>query len=156
MSRTDDGRMLRQFDRQCFEHLVRYTARIPGAEGMVTFANLSPRREVRQIIEQVDYFSSIAQNFEWKIYEFDRPDRLQALLAAESFVADEPEVFMALPLGQPTRQQTFRHRDWEVRRVTNDAGVRNVVTDCIRISSTSDSKKPSNAATTFCVSTRHR
>ena len=87
---------------------MRYTARLPGVEGMVTFADLSPGCEDQQVIEQVDYFSSIQQNFEWKVYEFDRPDRLQALLAAESFVADKPEVFMALPLDRPLRQAPSR------------------------------------------------
>ena len=119
---------IEQFDRECFGHLLRYTARIPGAEGMVTFANLSPGCEVRQIVEQVDYFSSIRQDFEWKVYEFDRPDRLQALLAAELFVADESEVFMVLSLDRRSRKVASCQGAWEVRRVIDDAGVRDVVT----------------------------
>jgi hypothetical protein len=126
---VEDRRQQRieQFDRECFEHLVRYTARIPGAEGMVAYANLKPGCEVQQIIEQVDYFTSIRQNFEWKVYEFDQPHDLQALLAAESFVADEQEAFMVLPLDRPSRQVASRHGAWEIRRVSDDAGVRDVV-----------------------------
>jgi hypothetical protein len=125
---VEDRRQQRieQFDRECFEHLVRYTARIPGAEGMVAYAHLKPGCEAQQITEQVDYFTSIRQNFEWKVYEFDQPRDLQALLAAESFVGDEQEAFMVLPLDRPSRQVTTQGA-WEVRRVNDDAGVRDVV-----------------------------
>lgn len=118
---------IEQFDRQVFEHLVRYTSRNPNAEGLVLYADLSSTCELQQIREQVDYFKSIGQNFEWKVYEFDRPGHLQALLAAESFIADEREAFMIFPIESLSRQVTTRRSTWEVRRVANESGIRDVV-----------------------------
>lgn len=118
---------IEQFDRQAFEHLVRYTARNPNAEGLVLYADLSPACEVQQIREQVDYFKSIKQDFEWKVYEFDRPRHLQVLLAAESFVADEREAFMIFPVESLSRQVATCRSSWEVRRVANESGIRDVV-----------------------------
>lgn len=86
------------FEARQFDHLMRYTPRDPGVEGLVTYTNLRAGLEVAQIQEQIAYFQALHQNFEWKVYEFDRPSNLQKLLESQSFVPGEMEVFMVLSL----------------------------------------------------------
>jgi hypothetical protein len=81
-----------------FDHLVRYTSRHPGVAGLVIYTNLRAGFEVAQIQEQIACFQALRQNFEWKVYEFDRPGNLQKLLESQSFVPGEMEVFMICSL----------------------------------------------------------
>ena len=115
------------FDVHPFDHLMRYTARDPRVEGLVTFANLKEGMEVGQIQEQVVYFRGLRRNFEWKVYGFDRPGNLQELLESQSFVPGEKEVFMVLPLQglalAPKREQPV----WELRVVSDENGLGDVV-----------------------------
>ena len=118
---------IERFARESFDHLVRYVASDAGAEGLVAFANLVPGREREQIREQVEYFRSIGQPFEWKVYELDQPRSLEAILLAESFAAGEREAFMAFQLRESTPYIAPFDGAWRVERVTSERGVRHVL-----------------------------
>ena len=113
--------------RESLGHLVRYVARDLGAEGLVAYASLTTGREVEQIREQVEYFRSIRQDFEWKVYELDQPRSMEALLAAESFVPGEREAFMVYEVRVPTPDIPSSNGEWTVERVISEAGIRDVL-----------------------------
>ena len=81
-------------------HLSRYVAEIPGAQGMVVFAQLDAENSGRTIDEQITYFQEIGQNFEWKVYDFDSPSTLKHLLAERGFEPDENEAFLVLKAAE--------------------------------------------------------
>jgi hypothetical protein len=94
------------FRRESLPHLVRYTPVEEGVEGFVTFADLPPGNEIEAVREQVRYFASLREGFEWKVYDLDRPDSLRLLLEHEGFVPGPGEAFMVLPLDHLEPPQT--------------------------------------------------
>lgn len=115
------------FEARHFEHLVRYTAKDAGVDGLVAYANLRPGFEVAQIQEQIAYFRALRQDFEWKVYEFDRPSNLQQLLESQSFVPGEAEVLMIYSLQRSGSIPKCGSSASDVRRVRDEKGVRDVV-----------------------------
>ncbi len=107
-------RPIRGFRREAFSHLVRYTALVDGAEGFVAFAHLPQGQESRWIREQVEYFRGIGQKFEWKVYDFDQPRNLKALLEAEGFEPGEKEAFMVMPISDQQITDVHPHRPGKV------------------------------------------
>lgn len=114
------------FAAQRFAHLVRYKALDPGTDGLVAFARLAPRKETAQIQAEIDYFRALGQNFEWKIYDFDCPPNLRGLLESRCFAEGDREFFMVLPLSG-ARVEIERNASFEIRRVQDDKGVRDVL-----------------------------
>lgn len=110
-----------------FDHLTRYTPKDPGADGLLAYANLRAGFEVAQIQEQIAYFQTLRQDFEWKVYEFDRPSNLQKLLESQSFVPGEMEVLMIYSLQGYRSIPTSGKSPWDVRMVRDEKGVRDVV-----------------------------
>ena len=49
------------FEAHQFDHLMRYTSRNPGVDGLVAYANLRTGFEVAQIQEQIAYFQALRQ-----------------------------------------------------------------------------------------------
>lgn len=118
---------IERFTREDCGHLVRHVASDPSAEGLVAYAALKAGHEAEQIREQVEYFRSIGQDFEWKVYELDKPISLEALLAAEAFVPGEQEAFMAYEIEGATLDPPFIDRAWKVERVASESGIRDVL-----------------------------
>jgi N-acetylglutamate synthase-like GNAT family acetyltransferase len=114
------------FQRDALPHLVRYHG--PGLEGMVCYTELSAGQEQAQIAEQIAWFRQSGQGFEWKVYEFDQPANLAALLQAHGFVRDEPEAFMVYPLHlfQP-KPLPPALRGLRIVRIHDEAGLHDVV-----------------------------
>lgn len=85
--------------REARQHVVRYTRPAPGAN-FILFSDLAGA-DVDAVIEQeLAYFSSLGQPFEWKVYSHDQPADLKERLEAHGFVSDEPEAIMLLDLQQ--------------------------------------------------------
>ena len=80
-------------------HVVRYTRPAPGAN-FILFSDLAGADVDAVIQEELAYFSSLGQPFEWKVYSHDLPADLKDRLVAQGFTADEPEAIMALDLQQ--------------------------------------------------------
>ena len=53
----------------------------------------------REVIRnELDYFSNHKQDFEWKVYSYDKPDSLKEILAQEGFNIGNPEALMVMKL----------------------------------------------------------
>jgi hypothetical protein len=78
--------------------VVRYVAKIPGEEGSVIYSHLDDASVEAAIQEQIDYFESLGQDFEWKLYDHDRPADLKDRLVAHGFLVEEAEAVLVLDL----------------------------------------------------------
>jgi hypothetical protein len=115
------------FEAHEFDHLMRYTSRDPGVDGLVAYTNLRRGYEVAQIQEEIAYFQALRQNFEWKVYEFDRPSNLQKILESQAFVPGEMEVLMIYSLRGQASITKYEQSLWDVRMVQDEIVVRDVV-----------------------------
>jgi GNAT superfamily N-acetyltransferase len=115
------------FDRRDLGHLVRYTAQAPQSEGFVVFATLTPGLEDAQIEAELAHFRALGQDFEWKVYAFDRPADLRERLQAKGFVADDEETLMTFARASFAG---VRHppTGCEIRRIVDEAAIDDLCT----------------------------
>lgn len=67
-------------------------------EGVITYSQLNEANAEEVIHEQVTYFQSLEQDFEWKVYDYDRPSDLLERLETHGFQVEETEAVMVLDL----------------------------------------------------------
>ena len=102
--------------------VIRWTA--DGGQGWsgISWSGLDDRSADAAIAAQVRYFAALGQQFEWKLYDYDRPADLAARLVAAGFRAEETEALMvaeaaALPAAAPLPPGVT------LQPVTDEAGV---------------------------------
>jgi GNAT superfamily N-acetyltransferase len=101
-------------------NVVRHIDTSDTGEGLITYSHLNEANAEDAIREQVSYFESIGQDFEWKIYDYDRPSDLRERLGLSGFIVKEAEALVVLDLEdapeilwQPVRHNVQRIRDPE-------------------------------------------
>jgi GNAT superfamily N-acetyltransferase len=98
-----DERFLATFPdlrREELPHLVRHVDLV-GHSGRVIYSRLTSDSADAAIEEQVAYFQSVGQEFEWKAYAHDQPPDLVQRLAAHTFEIDETEAILVLDVRDP-------------------------------------------------------
>ena len=80
--------------------VVRWLAPDGQGASCVTWSRLDERTVDAAIAEQVEFFRARQQQFEWKLYDYDRPADLALRLLAAGFVADDEELLMAAETAQ--------------------------------------------------------
>jgi hypothetical protein len=97
--------------REITPNVVRHIDISDSREGVVIYSQLNEANADDTIHEQVSYFESIRQDFEWKVYDYDQPSDLKERLGAYGFIVEEAEAIMVLDLEdapeilwQPVRQ----------------------------------------------------
>ena len=107
--------------------VVRHIDNSGSGEGAVIYSQLSEANADEVIQEQVRFFESLGQDFEWKVYDYDQPPDLKEKLASRGFQVEEAEAIMVLDLvhapeilWQPTRQP--------VQRITEPGKLSDVLT----------------------------
>jgi GNAT superfamily N-acetyltransferase len=106
--------------------VVRHVDISGTGEGMITYSRLSEENVEEAIREQVRYFESLGQDFEWKLYDYDGPPDIKERLAAHGFTVEEEEAIMALDLdlALDVLWQPVRH---DVRRITDPEKLADVI-----------------------------
>lgn len=84
--------------REVAPNVVRHVAKSGTGEGIIIHSQLTEANIEETIREQVAYFESIGQDFEWKVYDYDRPSDLKQRLASCGFEVEEAEAIMVLDL----------------------------------------------------------
>jgi GNAT superfamily N-acetyltransferase len=84
--------------REVTPNVVRHIDISGGREGAVIYNQLNEANVDEIIREQILYFEKIGQDFEWKLYDYDRPSDLKERLAAYGFTVEEEEAIMVLDL----------------------------------------------------------
>ncbi len=88
----------------------------------VLWSALDRSRVDEAIAEQVDHYTALGREFEWKLYGHDQPDDLADRLEAAGFVPEEPETLMVARIADlPT--SSAPPTGIELRPVTDAAGV---------------------------------
>jgi hypothetical protein len=78
--------------------VVRHVDTSDAGEGTIIYSQMEDANADDNIREQVSYFESIGQGFEWKVYDHDRPADLKERLEAHGFTVEEAEAIMVLDL----------------------------------------------------------
>jgi hypothetical protein len=112
--------------REVLPRVVRHVDTSDGREGWIGYSHLDEANAEETIREQVSYFESIGQNFEWKLYDYDQPPDLKERLAAYGFLLEEAEAIMVQDLedAPPLFWEPVNH---QVLRITDPAQVVDVL-----------------------------
>jgi hypothetical protein len=84
--------------REVTPNVVRLLDTSDARDGVVIFSQLNEANADNAIREQVLYFESIGQDFEWKLYDYDQPSDLKERLGSYGFIVEEAEAIMVLDL----------------------------------------------------------
>jgi GNAT superfamily N-acetyltransferase len=106
--------------------IVRHVDSVEDGRGAVIYSRLETAEVAAAIREQVAYFESIGQGFEWKVYDYDTPPDLKERLAAHGFEVEDPDAIMVLDLTQAP-EALFQPAEHDVKRITNPEDVRDVL-----------------------------
>lgn len=82
------------------EGVIRHIPLQPGRNGFVIYSRLDESNADRLIQAQIDRFTSLGVNFEWKLFAHDTPPDLKERLLAHGFVSDEEEAILVLDLQE--------------------------------------------------------
>jgi len=104
--------------REVTPNVVRLVDTSDAGEGVIVWSRLDEATADAVIREQVRYFGAIQQDFEWKVYDYDRPHDLKEQLRAHGFSVEEVEAIMVLDLDEAPEAlwQPVHH---DVRRITH-------------------------------------
>ena len=89
--------------REVMPTVVRYIDTSNTGGGTVIYSQLDESNVDDVIREQISFFESIGQQFEWKVYDYDRPLDLKERLESYGFIAEEAEAIMVLDLEEAPR-----------------------------------------------------
>jgi hypothetical protein len=86
--------------REVTPNAVRHIETSDHGEGVIIYSQLDETNVEDTIREQVSYFESIGQGFEWKVYDYDKPSYLKERLGSYGFIVEEVEAIMVLDLEE--------------------------------------------------------
>lgn len=89
----------------------------PHKAGFIIYSNLTQADAESTIAREIDYFKDLGYDFEWKYFDYDKPDNLPELLEAGGLEKAEEEAVMILPIPHAPSKllQTPQH---DIRKVT--------------------------------------
>lgn len=105
--------------------LVRHVNLAPG-DGMVIYSHLETEAIEATVSEQIAYFESIGQGFEWKVYSHDPPPDLKDRLDARGFEIGEDEAILVLDL-ENTPALLLEPVTADLRRITDPEQIPSVI-----------------------------
>jgi GNAT superfamily N-acetyltransferase len=97
---AEERRDVEDFDthREASQSVVRHTSRF-GGQGAVIYWDLAGADLEAVVREQIRYFESIGQDFEWKVYDHDSPVELGTQLVTLGFKPEAEETIVILDLA---------------------------------------------------------
>lgn len=107
------------------EHVVRHISQF-GEKGFIVTSNINEENSREIIKEEINYFSNLGQDFEWKVYSYDKPDSLKDILVQEGFTIDEPEALMAMKLDDQ-HPLLINDQHFEINEITDEAGIQDII-----------------------------
>jgi hypothetical protein len=113
--------------REVTPNVVRYINTLSTGEGAVVYSRLDETNVDEIIREQVSFFESIGQHFEWKVYDYDRPSDLKERLKSYGFIAEEAEAIMVLDL-EDAPGLLWQPVSPKVQRITDSEKLSDVLT----------------------------
>ncbi len=99
---------------------------LSGRGGCVIYSSLENQDVKSAIQDQIEYFESIGQSFEWKVYSHDAPPDLKEQLIAHGFEAEVTEAILALDLAV-LPALLLQRTNHDIRRITDPGRITDVV-----------------------------
>jgi GNAT superfamily N-acetyltransferase len=94
--------------------------------GFVIFSELDETNADDVIEEQITYFTELKQQFEWKVFNYDKPLDLREKLRSRGFTIEEPEALMLFNLTDGEQLLKIPVRS-EVKQITTEQGIWDIV-----------------------------
>jgi acetyltransferase (GNAT) family protein len=112
--------------REITPHVIRHINISGTGKGTIIYSQLDDVNADDVIRAQVNYFENIGQDFEWKLYDYDRPPDLKERLTAYGFIVEEAEAIMVLELERAPDVfwQPVLH---DIRQITDPAELSDVL-----------------------------
>jgi len=104
-------------------NVVRWISPDDRGTSWITWSRLDERSADDVIAAQVAFFRARRQQFEWKLYDYDRPADLARRLLAAGFVADAEELLMVAETAQVAAEVPPLPDGVTVAQVSDAAGV---------------------------------
>lgn len=107
------------------EHVVRHISQF-GEKGFIISSNVN-ESDVREIIKnELNYFSNLEQDFEWKVYNYDKPASLKDILEQEGFTVDDPEALMVMKLDEQHPLLNY-DQHFNLKEITDEQGIQDII-----------------------------
>jgi GNAT superfamily N-acetyltransferase len=113
--------------REVTPDVVRHIDTSDLRQGHVIYSHLTETNAEAVIREQIAFFERLGQNFEWKLFEHDRPSDLKDRLEAHGFLVEEAEAIMVLDLAEAP-QVLWQPVALDVRRISDPRQLTDVLT----------------------------
>ncbi|KAA0546948.1 GNAT family N-acetyltransferase [Bacillus sp. BGMRC 2118] len=113
------------WERLVTKHTIRNVSQF-GEKGFVIYSNLTNENAHEIINQEIEYFSSISQGFEWKYYDYDQPANLKDLLIEKGFTIEDPEALLVLDIESKTDLLAMSISP-EIVRITKDKDIDGIV-----------------------------
>lgn len=126
-----------------FQHQLRVKAHMPGFKketansvvrhvslfkkrGFISFSNLTSETAEETVKQELDYFSKRKQQFEWKVYSYDKPENLREILTKHGFVCEEPEALMVMDMDEDDHL-LFQKRKTHLYELTKQSEIEEII-----------------------------
>ena len=113
--------------REVLPNVVRHIDTSDSREGIISYSQLDEANAEATIREQVSYFESLGQGFEWKLYDYDQPPDLKERLEVYGFKVEEAEAILMLDL-QDAPELFWQPVLHNVQRITDPGKLSDVLT----------------------------
>lgn len=90
--------------------------------GYIVYSCLDESNVEAAISDQITFFQATGHNFEWTVYDYDRPADLKERLVEHGFEKDEDEAVLVLDTTSPP-PALLEPVSLDVRRITGPAGI---------------------------------
>ena len=114
------------FIREETEHVVRHISQF-GEKGFISASNVNEGNAREIIRNEMNYFNNLKQEFEWKVYSYDKPECLKEILAQEGFEIGDPEALMVMKVEE-THPLLMNNQYHAVKEITDKQGIQDIVT----------------------------
>ena len=113
--------------REALGSIVRHVD-LSGERGYVLWSDLDEASANDAIDRQIAYYEGLGQNFEWKVFDHDRPADLRQRLLKRGFAldGDDAEALLILPLAD-TPGRLLEPVTHDIRRVTDPDAVMGIL-----------------------------
>ncbi|ATP39925.1 GNAT family N-acetyltransferase [Solibacillus sp. R5-41] len=117
--------LIQGYIREETEHVVRHISMF-DEKGFIIASNVNVGNAREIIRNELNYFSNCKQDFEWKVYSYDKPDSLKDILDQEGFKIDNPEALMVMKLDD--RHPFLSNSPFlSVKEITDEQGIQDIV-----------------------------
>ncbi|MFE8699456.1 GNAT family N-acetyltransferase [Cytobacillus sp. FJAT-54145] len=94
--------------------------------GFVLFSNLNKQNIHSVIQDELNFFNSINQPFEWKVFDYDQPENLIEALTEYGFEVENKEALMVLDIEESTELLSYEFSP-NIFQITDEKGIRDLM-----------------------------